>query len=84
MIATPVARASGKGRQPAAVEAQRDLELELIAERYESRAFASRVLDAVGILNAAIVLGRLDVISNTSNELGYHATRRIRQAGGIL
>jgi hypothetical protein len=85
MIASaPVARPSGKGRQPAAVEAHRDLEIELIAERAEGLAFAHRVLRASSILRAALVVGQLDVIDNTANELGYHATRRIRQIGSVV
>jgi hypothetical protein len=83
MIATPVARPAGRGRQPAAVELTRDLELELLAEHAEGLAFANRVLHASSILRAALVVGQLLAIENTANELGYHASRRIRQIGSV-
>lgn len=85
MIATaPVARPSGRGRQPAAVERSRDVELELIAERQEGLAFVGHALFVVKVLGDAMALGRWDLVDQARNELGYRATRRQRQLGSVI
>lgn len=72
-------RSTGRGRQAARVELERDLREELTAERAESRDFAARVrVGADRIVSAASVGSRMAVV-NEAGKLGYLADRRLRQ-----
>jgi hypothetical protein len=79
-IAAP--RASGSGRQSAAIEQERDLELEAIAHGVEDLAFAERVRQGADRIVAAAAAGDRRFIVNEAGKLGYHATRRLRQLEG--
>lgn len=83
-MAIAVERISGKGRQPASVERERDLRDDFRAELAEGRAFADRVLRVASALNSAVVLERFDIVDAAASELGYHATRRLGQIGSVV
>lgn len=77
-----VERASGRGRQPAAVELERDLREELRAQLDEGRDFAARVQAAGRFLSDAPRPAH--AVMNIGGELVYHATRRLRQIGSVV
>jgi len=60
-----------------------ELELELIAERAESREFAATVRLGVDRITAAAAAGDRRFIVNEAVKLGYHASRRLRQLEGL-
>lgn len=78
-IAAP--RASGRGRQAAAVEAERDLRLELVAQLAEGRTFAERMLAVGRFLSTP---RPSNVVVNLGGELVYAATRRLTQIGSVV
>lgn len=84
MTAAVAERASGRGRQPAAIERSRDLLDELVAQTHENRVFAERVAAASGTLRRAHVLDRWDLVEATAGELGYHAERQITRLGSVI
>jgi hypothetical protein len=79
MVATVVPRASGRGRQPAEVEASRELELELHAERAEGMALAETALDASRFIEA--YYHQPHVVMHHAHRIGYSARRYLRQRG---
>lgn len=80
MVIAAAPRASGSGRQPAAVELERDLREELRAQLDEARDFATRVLRAGEFLSTP---RPTNAVVNLGGELAYHATRRLRQIGAV-
>lgn len=76
-MAIGTARPTGRGRQPAAVELDRDLALELVAERAESVAFAETALDAVRFIEA--YYDRPQIVMHHAGRIGSAARRHLRQ-----
>jgi hypothetical protein len=81
---TAVPRASGRGRQAAGVEAQRDFREELTAHLAESRDFAERVKVGSARIRAAISVGSDLAAMNEAGKLSYHADRRLEQLGSVV
>jgi hypothetical protein len=81
---TIAARASGSGRQPAEVEADRDLELESLAHHAEDLAFVDRVRVGVDRIVAAAAVGSRTGVVNEAGRIGYLASRRRAQLGSVL
>lgn len=77
-------RVSGRGRQAAAVEAQRDYREELTAQLAESRDFAERVKVGSARIRAAVSVGSDMAAVNEAGKLGYLADRRLAQIGSVV
>ena len=77
-------RASGRGRQPADVEIQRDYREELTAHLAESWDFASRVRQRVDRIVALIASGEDRAAINEAGKVGYDASRRLEQLGSVV
>lgn len=60
-----------------------DLVAELIAERYENGVFASRVAAAAVRMSNLAVANQPLAVMGMATELGYHASRRLRQIGPV-
>lgn len=75
-------RATGRGRQPAEVEAQRDLREELTAVLAESRDYAERVME-IGLELAGGSPSRQQVM-NLGGQLVYRSSRRLTQLGSVV
>lgn len=76
--AAPAApRASGRGRQPAAIEDLRDLVDELTAERAEGRELAETALDAARFIEA--YYDRPQVVMHHAGRISFAARRFLRQ-----
>lgn len=82
-MALAMERGAGRGRQPAHVEALRDLELELQAERLESLAFAEEVRAQACRLDLTVRAERPDLALHIGGHLVVLADRRIRQLGSV-
>jgi hypothetical protein len=84
MTAMVAARAAGRGRQAAAVEAQRDYREELTAVVAESREFAQRVRLRVDQIKNLIAMGADMAAINEAGKVGYDADRRLEQLGSVV
>lgn len=84
MAVVSIERASGRGRQPAEVELIRDLELELLAERTESLAFAEEVRAQACRIDLAVRAERPDLALHLGGSIVGLADRRIRQIGSVI
>ncbi len=69
------------GRRPVAVEAERDIRLELVAHLAESRMFAERMLEVGRFLSTP---RPANVVVNLGGELAYRASRRLNQIGSVV
>lgn len=77
----PLERASGVGRQPAAVEALRDARDEITALMAEARAFASEVRAVCRRLELAVIAERPDLALHMTAQLYLLAERQERRGG---
>ena len=75
VVASP--RISGRGRQSAVIEVQRDLADELAAERAEGVALAETALDASRFI--AAYYDQPHVVMHHAGRLGHAARRFLRQ-----
>lgn len=81
-----IARARGRGRQPASIEATREArdELRIVAE--EALDFAVSAVHVARRIQVALAAGRLGLIADFADELeriGNHATVRAKAAAAI-
>lgn len=76
MAVAPVVRPAGRGRQPAAVERERDLRDELVAHRAEAVAFVNGVMPLVSRL--AYAASYLDPATNQCGRAAVDRLARYR------
>lgn len=75
-------RASGRGRQPVAVEAEREHAIESLARHTEDREAWGRVIHLTGRGHLSVVADRPDLSLASFGEIRSIASRRLRQLNG--
>lgn len=76
-------RPTGRGRQPAQIEAQRDYRDDLTAERTEARLFAARVAYLGELIHNGGIVADDFGLAELGKELQGLADRRLRQIGPV-